>query len=122
MHAVPYGPPVMLFYATTSNNQIICLLRENGAIKWITEIDAIATSEESEWWQSTKERTGWTSPILAGDRLLIASSKGELKHFSPKDGALVDTLDIADDQYLPPIVVKGALYLLNNDADLTVLQ
>lgn len=57
-------------------------------------------------------------PILAGGRLLVASSDGLLRSFDPVDGDLVGAVAIPGGATTPPVVAGGTLYLVTTEGQL----
>ena len=51
-------------------------------------------------------------PILAGGRLVVASSDGLVRFFSPTDGSLVGTAEIPGGATAAPVVAGGTLYVV----------
>jgi len=54
-------------------------------------------------------------PILAGGRLLVASSSGSLFEYSPVDGALLAERSLPSGAATPPIVANGMMFLITTD-------
>ena len=57
-------------------------------------------------------------PVLAGGRLVVASSDGVLRFFSPTDGSLVGTVDLPGGAASAPVVVGGVLYVVAGNGQL----
>lgn len=57
-------------------------------------------------------------PVLAGGRLVVASSDGQIRSFSPETGALVSTADIPGGASTNPVVVNGTLYVVSTRGQL----
>lgn len=57
-------------------------------------------------------------PVLAGGRLVVASSDGVLRSFDPVDGSLVSQVAIPDGATTRPIVVDGTLYVVSKSGNL----
>jgi outer membrane protein assembly factor BamB len=57
-------------------------------------------------------------PIIAGGRLLLASSDGQLRSFDPRDGSLIGTTEIPDGATTAPVVAGGTLYLVSRAGEL----
>lgn len=57
-------------------------------------------------------------PILAGGRLVVASSDGLLRLFSPTDGTLVGSVAMPSGAASGPIVAGGILYVVGQDGQL----
>ena len=57
-------------------------------------------------------------PVLAGGRLIVASSDGVLRSFDPQTGALLGTTEISGGAATNPVVVGGTLYVVSNRGQL----
>ncbi|QOL79707.1 PQQ-binding-like beta-propeller repeat protein [Pseudooceanicola spongiae] len=57
-------------------------------------------------------------PILAGGRLVVASSDDLLRFFDPVSGALVNTVALPGGAASAPVVAGGVLYVLSKDGKL----
>lgn len=93
--------------------RLLCLARANGKVRWISQLPR---------YRKEKKKNGpiiWTGPILAGDRLIVASSEGQLANINPANGALQSTTKAGAPVYLPPIVANNTMYVLTNDGHLT---
>lgn len=103
-------------YVLTSDNQLLCLQRKDGQVKWIHQLPR---------WEDPRNRDGaiiWSGPVLVSDRLILVSSSGKAVSLSPYTGGLLGRVDIPDGTYIPPVVANGTLYLLTNDAQLVAMR
>ena len=50
-------------------------------------------------------------PVLAGGRLIVASSDGFIRHFEPESGNLINSTELPSGASSSPVVVGGVLYL-----------
>lgn len=57
-------------------------------------------------------------PVLAGGRLVVASSDGALRFFSPTDGSLVGEVGIPDGAASAPVIVGGTIYVVSTRGQL----
>ena len=57
-------------------------------------------------------------PILAGGRLIVASSDGLLRSFDPVDGKLIYSVEVPDGASSNPVVANGTLYVLGGKGEL----
>ena len=65
----------------------------------------------------------WQGPVLAGGRLLLTNSLGQIVEASPEDGRVLTTTAASDLIEVPPVVVAdGTLYILTNDGALTAYR
>ena len=67
----------------TSDAEIVCLSRRDGRIRWVTPLPRF---------EDAADREGpieWVGPVLASDRLIVASSAGEALAVSPYTGRIM---------------------------------
>ena len=65
---------------------MLALARSTGKIKWMTQLPRFKDPKDK------KGPISWVGPILAGDRLIVASSDGQISNVSPIDGAVQSTV------------------------------
>jgi outer membrane protein assembly factor BamB len=104
-------------YVLTSGEQVVCLTRDEGRIRWITQLDTLEDPTDS-----TSDPVQWTGPLLAGDRLVLVASDKQAWSLSPYTGRPLGKLDIDAGSFVSPIVAGSTLYLLTNDGKLTALR
>lgn len=94
-------------YALTDRNEVVCLLRQGGRIRWVSPLNAEDTRKDD-----TPVR--WVGPVLAGDRLLLASSKGEVASLSPYTGEVLGKAELAGPVSLRPVIAERTVYFLTD--------
>jgi outer membrane protein assembly factor BamB len=57
-------------------------------------------------------------PVLAGGRIMVVSSDGLLRAFSPEDGSLTHTAEIPGGAAAQPAVAGGTLYVVGGNGQL----
>ncbi|MCA3557170.1 MAG: PQQ-binding-like beta-propeller repeat protein, partial [Rhodobacter sp.] len=57
-------------------------------------------------------------PILAGGRVVVASSDGLLRFFSPVDGSLSGSLEIPGGAAASPVAAGGVIYVVGTEGQL----
>lgn len=107
------GPYLFL---VTSEAEVVAMERESGAVRWITQLEAFENPRKR------TDRIAWAGPILAGGRLLLTSSKGEMAILDPSNGSVVERRDLDDPVYVPPIIANETVYVLTDDARLIALR
>jgi outer membrane protein assembly factor BamB len=100
-------------FVVTADGKLLCIARDTGKIRWMSQLRAFRNVEKKEG------RIGWVGPILAGDRLVLANSLGELVNVSPVDGAIQSTVPTGMPVSLAPMVANNTLYVLHDDGHLT---
>lgn len=103
-------------YVLSNDGQIACLQRSDGRIRWVTPLPRFADPEEQE------EPVRWRGPVLAGDRLVVAGSHGEVVSVSPYDGKVLGAISLGDGVAVPPVVANNSLYLVTNGGELVALR
>lgn len=103
-------------YLLDNNNELVCVSREKGGIRWISQLQ---THEDME---KRKRPVFWQGPILAGGRLILTNTLGQIVEASPEDGRVLTTTAASDLIEVPPIVADGTLYILTNDGVLTAYR
>ncbi|WP_341705315.1 PQQ-binding-like beta-propeller repeat protein [Ferrovibrio sp.] len=105
-------------YAITVDAEILCLSRRDGRVKWIRQLRRYEDP-------SAKTRKGiitWYGPVLAGDRLLVASTDERILSISPYTGDLLGELRLPDKASVSPVVADGTVYVVTDDATLTAYR
>lgn len=103
-------------YLITGDNNLVCLTRRGGRVRWVTTLPR---------WEDPEDREGaitWAGPVLVGDRLLLVSSLGEVLSVSPYTGEALGGIDIGEPIRVAPIVANGIVYLQTDDARIVALQ
>jgi outer membrane protein assembly factor BamB len=60
--------------------------------------------------------------VLASNRLVLVSSKGEAVALDPKTGVEIKSLKIGDDALMNPIAAGANLYVATQNADLIAIR
>jgi len=102
-------------FVLTGNADIAALLRDNGKIRWVTPLTQ---------YEDAQRHTPalWGGPVLAGDRLLVTSSFGDLLAVSPYSGEVLGKLDVRDRVRLGPVIANRTIYVLTDSGRLVALR
>lgn len=103
-------------FIITDDARLVCLSRANGKVRWIGQLQAYRNVEKR------KGAYTWYGPVLAGDRLWLTNSRGELVAASPADGSVQVTMEAAKSFTLPPVVANQTLYVLDQDGKLSAYR
>ncbi len=82
-------------------------------MRWLTQLER---------YKSPKKRKGpifWVGPVLAGNRLWIANSRGEVATVDPATGTRTAFAELSDGVSLAPVVAGGTLYILDDSGRIT---
>ena len=89
------------------------MARDSGQVYWIVDLNKNAKK---------KERALWSGPVLAANRLVVVSSKGEARALNPKTGALLKSIKLGSEALMSPIAADGRLYVATQNAELIAIR
>jgi outer membrane protein assembly factor BamB len=95
-------------FVVTDDAKLLCIARNSGKVRWLTSLPR---------WKKEKKHSGpiiWSGPILAGGRLLLASTRGDLVNVNIADGAIGSNTHLGGRVYAPPIVADNMLLVLTD--------
>lgn len=93
-------------FVVTDDARLMCIARASGKVRWISVLPRFDNEKKK------KGLITWHGPILAGNRLIIASSEGTLANIDPLTGNLQSKTKVGDKVDLPPIVANDTLFVL----------
>lgn len=105
-------------FAVSDAGNLIRLSKDDGALIWSTPLPKFTKKRV----KSRAKIHAHYGPILAGGRLILASSDGLIRQFNPADGTLITTVDLPSGAASAPIVVNGTLYVLSTKGDLLAFR
>ena len=94
-------------FVVTDDARLVCLSRSNGKARWIAQLRRF---------RNEKKRSGaitWFGPVLAGGRLVLTNSQGQIAYASPTDGSVAATVETKGSFALPPVVANSVLYTVD---------
>jgi outer membrane protein assembly factor BamB len=119
-------------YIVSQAGEVMCISRESGQVYWIQDLNAnVPLAKERKGFGVGKFRIGggsaklrplWTGPLLASDKLVLASSTGAMVALNPKTGAVVQTERLGDPVLISPIAANGTIYFVTDKADLIAVR
>lgn len=113
--SIPLVAGDVVFTATTTG-QIAALSKLDGTVLWLQQLENFKNAKKR------KERTVWTGPILAGNRLLVASSRGDVTLLDPRSGTILKEMDLKSGVFVPPVIANETVYILTDEAKLVALK
>lgn len=103
-----------VLFVLSLQNQLLCMKKETGQIVWTTQLEKT--------FPKSKKLLNWAGPILAGNKLFLSNSMGNLVAFDPKSGKMLDTIALKDAFLLPPIAVNSGIYLFSESGRVYFLK
>jgi outer membrane protein assembly factor BamB len=117
----PWPAGDVVFVVDQSGN-VICASRDSGQLYWITDLNKPPAPNKRGKKPPKRVRAAWSGPILASNRLITVSDKGEAVALDPKTGAIQKRLKLGDDSLLSPIAANGLIYIATQKADLIAIR
>ena len=107
----PVGGSVFL---VNDKNQLIRLDARNGEGIWAVDLPLFVKDRP----RRQSAIFSHYGPILAGGRLVVASSDGLLRSFDPESGRLIHSVEIPGGASSNPVVAGGVLYVVGGKGQL----
>lgn len=105
-------------YTITVDAEIVCLSRRDGKVKWARQLRRYKDPEA----RSRKGLIVWYGPVLAGDRLIVASTDERLMALSPYTGDLIGQFELSAPAASAPVVADNMVFVLTEDARLAAFR
>jgi outer membrane protein assembly factor BamB len=90
-------------FVVDTGGQLIAITRTDGKIRWATKLPG---------------KGPWAGPVLAGNRLWLVSSKGQLAGVDAMSGRVTANHDMGYAAFIAPVVAGGRMYVLTDSARL----
>lgn len=103
-------------YTVTTEGQVVCMSKADGTVIWLTQLKVFKKEKKR------KKRISWAGPVMAGERLLMMSSRGEAVEVNPYSGEIIRTFKLSGDTYVAPIVANNTVYYVTDSAKLVALR
>lgn len=105
-------------FTITDQNQLIRLSAKDGSVVWSKQLPHFLN-------ENVKRRAEVVvhyGPVLAGGRLIVASSDGVLRQFSATDGSALASVELPAGAASNPIVVDEVLYVVTAKGQLAAFR
>ncbi|WP_340108568.1 PQQ-binding-like beta-propeller repeat protein [Pikeienuella sp. HZG-20] len=109
-----------------AEGQTIFLISDNAELKRLSALDGSTMwSTPLPEYRDPEDREGaigYGGPVLAGGRLILTSTEGEVLSFDPMTGAAKGAVSISGLAGLGPVVAGGTVYVLSQSGELVALR
>jgi outer membrane protein assembly factor BamB len=103
-------------FTSGTDGMIVCIAAGNGKVFWAEQLRQYENEKKS------RGRINYAGPLVASNRVVLASSRGELIALSPQTGEITDTLNLRGPVFLEPIAAAGMIFVLTDDAKLIAIR
>jgi len=114
----PVWPAGDSIFLVNDLSELVRLDASDGSSIWHVVLPGFEESRE----RRQKTRFAHYGPILAGNRLIVASGDGLIRQFDPTSGALVGTVEIPGGAASNPVVANGILYVVTGRGQLMAFR
>jgi outer membrane protein assembly factor BamB len=104
-------------FLLTERNELVCMVDQGGYIRWVTALPSLVDPENPD-----SRQIRWVGLVLVSDRLLLASSEGDLISVSPFTGEVRSTVELGDGVSVAPAVAGGTVFFLTDGAQLVAIR
>lgn len=94
-------------FVVDTAGQLMAIARDQGTVQWTVQLPGAKT---------------WAGPVLAGGKLWLVSSKGELAGVDAMSGRVISQQNLGESVFVPPVVAKRRMYVLTDAAKLIALN
>ncbi len=94
-------------FVVDMTGKLAALTRKDGKVRWVTALPGDGR---------------WSGPVLAGNRLWLASSKGLLVAVDAVSGTVGTQSDLGAPVMITPVVAEGRMYVLTDKAQLIAMN
>ena len=105
-------------FVVTDESRLYCLQRSTGKVRWMSQLRAFKVEKK----KKKKNPLTWYGPVLAGGRLVLTNSLGDVQFVSPADGSVGQTIKGKAPFTLGPVVANSTLYTLDQRGHITAYR
>jgi outer membrane protein assembly factor BamB len=95
-------------FVVTSDDKLMCIYRQNGHIRWINQLPRFVKPK------SQSGDVSYSGPVLAGGRLIVTASNGQVIQLDPATGNYRTQFAVGAPVDLPPVVAESTLFIYDN--------
>ncbi|GFE75600.1 MULTISPECIES: PQQ-like beta-propeller repeat protein [Novosphingobium] len=96
--------------------EILAIARSSGKVRWLTQLARYENEKKR------KNPIFWVGPVLAGGKLWVGNSRGEVGTVDPATGKLTPFVELGDPVSLAPVVANQTLYILDDSGRITAYR
>lgn len=94
----------------------LAIQRNTGKVRWLTDLKRYRKPKKK------KDPVFWVGPVLAGNRLWIANTLGEVSTLDPTSGQVTPFTELKGSVSLAPVVANRTLYILDDSGRISAYR
>jgi outer membrane protein assembly factor BamB len=105
-------------FTLTDDARLLAIQRGTGKVRWMTQLRRYKK-------ETKKKKKGpifWVGPVLAGNKLWVANSRGQLAYVNPVDGKMSAFAKLGKPVSLAPVVANQTLYVLDDGGKISAFR
>lgn len=110
----PVWPAGDSIFSVTDKNDLVRINTADGGVIWAVDLPNFVKDKPRRRGPSFANY----GPILAGGRIIVASSDGQLRFFSPDNGVMTASVPVPGGAASAPVVANQTLYVMGGDGEL----
>jgi len=103
-------------FVVTDDAKLLCIARNSGKIRWLTQLQRYKNDKKK------NKPIGWSGPVLAGGRLILTNTQGEILNVAVADGAIGNGVRLGATIYQAPVVADNMLLVLTDNGRLVAYR
>ncbi len=103
-------------YVMGMDGVLYCFEKLTGRVAWSTYLGRWQDEEDRE------DTVEWSGPLMANGNLVLTSTDGRIVVVAAASGAVLQSYETGVGSIIAPIATAGALFILNDDGDLTAYR
>lgn len=103
-------------FTLDDHSEIMAIARSTGRVRWLTQLARYKNQKKR------KDPIFWVGPVLAGNKLWVANSRGELGRVDPASGTFSPFTQLGEGVSLEPVVANQTLYVLDNSGRISAFR
>ncbi|MAV46756.1 MAG: hypothetical protein CBC49_008340 [Alphaproteobacteria bacterium TMED89] len=118
---LPFGgtqmawPSAQHYFIATDSGRLVAVDRDTGGIAWARSLPKFADA-------ARLDRVEWFGPVLAANRLILASSTGLIITVSPSTGKLLGRVQNRAGFVASPVIAQNTMLLITENGDLVAYK
>jgi len=103
-------------FTLTDDAQLLCIAQTTGKVRWLTQLRRYVKPKKK------KKEIYWVGPVLAGNQLWLANSRGVVEVADVAEGKPHVFTELGGSVSLAPVVANGTIYFLDDSGKISAFR
>lgn len=96
--------------------EVLAIQRNTGKVRWLTQLMRYRNPDKR------KDPVFWVGPVLAGNKLWVANSLGQVSRLDPASGEATPFTELDAGVSLAPVVANQTIYILDDSGRISAYR